>query len=147
MIESQYVREPWGITQQMPGAECWISMMHGLYETNHDSIERELSHLHDATNPTTVLVTCFGTRENMNRVEDAIRTTPFNHPPYSRQVQFIRTNGPSDLPLLWDNDPWRPEDHHRIEVDDICHHYGVEPQSWHVFWRVANTAALSWTRP
>ena len=146
MIQTEYLSEPWNIRGQMPDAECWISMMHGLYGNNYDSISDELSHLHDVTNPTTVFVTCFGTRTQMNRVNDAIRATPFNHPPYERQTQFIRTNGLSELPLPWDNDPWRPEDHHRIEVDDVCHHYGVGPDNRHVFWRVPNTAALSWTR-
>lgn len=145
MIQPEYLSEPWSLRSQMPGAECWISMMHGLYNENQASIAAELTHLHDVTYPTSVFVTCFGTPENMRRVDDAILTTPFNHRPYSRQVQFIRTNGQSDLPLPWGSDPWVPEDRHTVEVDEVCHHYGVEPEAWRVFWRVGNTAALSWT--
>ena len=148
LIQPEYLDGPRSFREQMPDSECWITMLHGLYDENYRSIENELSHLHDIVKPTTVFVTCYGSPEITDRIQDAIRATPFNHPPYERQqVQFIQTNGQSDLTLPWGNNPWRPEDHHSIEVDDICHRYGIEPDAWHVFWRVPNTAVLSWVRP
>lgn len=147
IIRPEYFSEPWHLKEQMPGSECWISMMHGIYIENIPDIHRELIHLHDISYPTIVFVTCFGTPENMEYVNASISATPFNHDPYERRVQFIRTGGQSDLPLPWGNNPWRPEDRHVIKVDDVCHRYGVEPEAWRVFWRVPNTAVLSWVRP
>ena len=146
LIQPEYVNEPWSLKGQAPDSECWVTMLHGLYGENYRSIEGELAHLHDISNPTTVFVTCFGTPENRARLDDAIRATPFNHPPYERHIQYIQSRGRSDLPLPWDNNPWHPEDHHVVEVDDICHRYGVEGVTPRVYWRVPNTAVLSWVR-
>ena len=81
--------------------------------------------------------------------QDAIEITPFDHPPFSREIKWIPPgNGTSSEILL----PWGAGAEHfegilyPQEVDEISHRYGVVPAvNDHVRWRIHATAAISWT--
>lgn len=170
LIISEWMNDPYSILQQMPDAECWISELYGLHkfnDANRNGIRDELEHLHQVTNPTTVIVACYGRRvmtlqgasgggggwreEWRGEVLDALGSTPFSHAPFRREIRWVPPGDgvSSDIILPWGAGAENFADiRYPREVDEISHRYGVVPnQSEHVRWRIHGTAIIHWTRP
>ena len=126
--------------QKVDGAECWISAMHAVYQSNAVEVRQAFNHLHQNFEPTAVLATCWG-RENMTTNTDIVSGAwPCVPDEFDYDIIYLPTNQQYNIQYPFNNIEPAARNMNRAAYE-----HGIIPRSWNLFWRVADAVILTWT--
>ncbi len=126
--------------QKVDAAECWISAMHAVYQSNSAAVRRAFNHFHQNFKPTAVLATCWG-REGMTTNTDIVRgawSSAYNE--FNYHEIYLPTNQQYDIEY-----PFNNTEPAASNMNQVAYQRGIIPSQWNLFWRVADAVILTWT--
>ena len=124
----------------VPDAECWLSAMHAVYRSNAAAVSQAFNHFKENCAPVAVFATCWGSENNTTNIGIVRNAWPDNAGEYHQNETYLPTGREYDISYPFMNT--EPSAHN---MNRVAYERGVIPAHWNIFWRLTDTAVVTWT--